>query len=398
MAFYSRIVWLLMLLATSLGVGVSTSYAVDMNACVIEELVFQVAAEQQEEFCKIDAEVWTKFLSKQPGFLDKHVWTNAHRGNSTAPDTVRFVIRWKSFEDWNRVPRKALQETDRTFKERLPANLAFNHVKTNAYREQSSESFAAENLEAVVSLEMFDDDWLESGSDIRVPYDPVYGKAKRYRAVSFTDFLSNAFTIERFTADETEVVFTCSDGYSSVILLSEVLASEGWIAVADLEAPEGSDWLPIKKGNAIKDPAPYAIVWSGGKPRGRGDWPYAVTQISLLPRDEFYQAAAPDHAPTHRTGFQLFRRNCMSCHAINGVGGKLGVELNAPRSVTTYWKEADLRGFIRQPTNYRHNSKMPAQSQLSEEQLDAIIGYLKSMAGHKTKLALTPPVVKTDTN
>lgn len=83
-------------------------------------------------------------------------------------------------------------------------------------------------------------------------------------------------------------------------------------------------------------------------------------------------------------GFGLFQRNWGICQALNGVGGQMGPELNYPKNITEYWRSlTDIKAFVKNPTSYRHASKMPVVTHLSNNELDEIARYLQYMAGHK---------------
>ena len=81
---------------------------------VIEWLKIQVAPGQRENFVQKDGEIWTAFLSQQPGFLGKETWIDPKQS-----DQVVFVIRWASREDWKAIPQQLLADTDKRFAESL---------------------------------------------------------------------------------------------------------------------------------------------------------------------------------------------------------------------------------------------------------------------------------------
>jgi len=81
-------------------------------------------------------------------------------------------------------------------------------------------------------------------------------------------------------------------------------------------------------------------------------------------------------------GFFLFKEKCIKCHAINQEGGEFGPELNYPKSVTEYWKIDQLKLFIKNPTDFRQNTKMPLV-ELSAPQIALIVDYLAFMATQK---------------
>ena len=72
----------------------------------------------------------------------------------------------------------------------------------------------------------------------------------------------------------------------------------------------------------------------------------------------------------------------MICHAINGEGGRIGPELNVPRSIVEYRPEHQIREYVRDPGSFRHTS-MPAHRHLDEAALDALIAYFRAMSARK---------------
>ncbi len=76
-------------------------------------------------------------------------------------------------------------------------------------------------------------------------------------------------------------------------------------------------------------------------------------------------------------GAALFKvRGCMTCHSLNGKGGKRGPDLS---KVGASYDMETLKEMIKEPKNINPNSKMPSQKQLSEEELQKLAEFLISL-------------------
>ena len=77
---------------------------------IIEHLTFHVPMALQPQFLALDAQIWTKALATQPGYLGKEVWSE-----TAAPDVLHLMIRWTSRQAWKAVPHDLLVETANRF-------------------------------------------------------------------------------------------------------------------------------------------------------------------------------------------------------------------------------------------------------------------------------------------
>jgi mono/diheme cytochrome c family protein len=216
--------------------------------------------------------------------------------------------------------------------------------------------------------------------------DPYYGGPKRFRALPLTLVLARGFGDaargEAFA--HAELLLRARDGYTRTASGAQLLTGGGFLAIADAEHPTGG-FFPIDRRQV--DPAPFYLVWQGA---GRSDtnlwpWPYQLAEIEIADfARAFPHVSPPGAAPGSpaRRGFVLFRANCFACHAINGEGGKVGPELNVPRSIVEYREPAQLKQFIRDPRSFRYTS-MPPHPELSDGDLDALLAYFRHMSAHK---------------
>jgi cytochrome c2 len=219
---------------------------------------------------------------------------------------------------------------------------------------------------------------------VRVREDPVFHAAKQYDAVPLETVLRRLPGYAALAPEATQVVFECGDGYKPSMPLTKVLSRRAYVALRDADAPVGTDWLPLVKDGQVKEIAPFYVVYTDVPAEDETfKWPYNLVRISLVPLAGEARALYPAHDETRVKGYALFKTNCLTCHALNGIGGTMGPELNAPMSVTEYWRPEHLRAFIRNPAQYRAGVKMPRLAHLSDDDLTEIIRYLDYMAGHK---------------
>ena len=75
-------------------------------------------------------------------------------------------------------------------------------------------------------------------------------------------------------------------------------------------------------------------------------------------------------------GEQIFKQKCAMCHSVKGKGGKLGPELTA---ISARMKEKDLREKLENPKKTNPKSSMPSYKSLAKVDMDALLGYLKTL-------------------
>ena len=223
-------------------------------------------------------------------------------------------------------------------------------------------------------------------TEIEIPVDNAYGRARRYRAVPLAALLS-AFP----PPPGSELEAAATDGFAAQMPLS--LATEttpgtarAWLAIEPTDAP----WplLPGKKASA----GPFYIVWE--QPKGSQVsseyWAYQLAALRYVPAPStrwpqiVVDASLPADHPA-RAGQEVFVATCLACHRMNGGGSsEMGPDLNLPMNPTEYFQLPALRRYIRDPASVRTwpEQKMPGfgPERLSETELEAIITYLEHMA------------------
>ncbi|HEY4145394.1 cytochrome c [Pinirhizobacter sp.] len=223
--------------------------------------------------------------------------------------------------------------------------------------------------------------------DILVPDDPVYHRDMHYRAVPLRSLLSGL-------AADAHVQFVATDGFTGEVPAHLVIdggRTTGWLAIE----PEGHPWPPVGPGKPSA--GPFYVVWTEPSAAGVGreQWPFQVATVRVTTDvDTRFPGMLPDpalppDAPARR-GFAVFKKDCITCHTLNGQGdARLGPDLNIPHSPTEYLGTAYLKKLVRNPQDLRHwpEAKMPAfdRRTLSDADLDDLVAYLSHMASRRPK-------------
>lgn len=106
-------------------------------------------------------------------------------------------------------------------------------------------------------------------------------------------------------------------------------------------------------------------------------WPYQLKSIALIRFEDRYPEVVPAGAaadsPAMR-GFDLFKAHCVRCHSINQQGGRIGPDLNAPKSIVSYRPKKMIKAYIRKPSDFRYTD-MPDQLFLTDAGLEDLYQY-----------------------
>jgi mono/diheme cytochrome c family protein len=221
-------------------------------------------------------------------------------------------------------------------------------------------------------------------------YDPYYNREKTFHAFSVARVLEKGFEGQDARIGEIELVLRAKDGYTVAMRGSRILEDGGFIAYEDVEVP---GWEPI--GPQKANPAPFYFIWSK---KGQASlethprpWQLAAIEIVRF-QDAFPKTVPADLAKDDPAwnGFAIYRDQCVHCHAINRQGGRVGPELNVPKSIVEYRPEAQIKAYIKNPLDFRY-SAMPPHPSMTDANLDEIVAYLRAMSTRKHDDEAKPP-------
>lgn len=222
--------------------------------------------------------------------------------------------------------------------------------------------------------------------------EPLSGRRMTFEGAPAVALLDEAFG--KSWRDKDSVVFHCADGYQSLVKVDRILRYEPVLAHRIVDGRK----FEVRNTGGTKVPlGPYYLVWNNLahpelEEKGAKGWPYQVE--ALEPVDEkpaLSPAEPPAGASKHvKKGYKYFKTHCVACHSVNGVGGRVGPELNYPTSVTEYIQPEWLERWILDPTSVRHRTAMPGLPRLLPRRkriASYVMQYLDAM---KTKKV--PPV------
>ena len=214
--------------------------------------------------------------------------------------------------------------------------------------------------------------------------DPYYGRRMSYVACPLLRVLEMGFGGSAPQLAANDYLLRARDGYVKPATGKRLVEAGGYLALADAQREkEGlAGWAPIDRKQV--DPAPFYVVWSepGQHDTNLYPWPYQLARIEIGSIAAEYpdivpRTAAKDSAAWR--GFDIFKTECVACHAINGQGGKVGPELNVPQSIVEYRPVEQIKAYVRNPETFRHTS-MPAHEHLTPAQLDDLVAYFRVMS------------------
>ncbi len=213
-------------------------------------------------------------------------------------------------------------------------------------------------------------------------YDPYYNREKTFRALAIERVMELGFAGHDGQLAGVEFLLRAKDGYTVSLRGSRLLEGGAMIAFEDVEVP---GWEPI--GPQRSNPAPFYLIWSKKEQASLETHPrpWQLATIEIVRFEQAFPRTVPAGVPEGDgawKGFAIYKDQCVHCHAINRQGGRVGPELNLPKSVVEYRPADQIKAYIRNPLDFRY-SAMPPHPSLTDENLDQIVAYFEAMKSRK---------------
>ncbi len=209
-------------------------------------------------------------------------------------------------------------------------------------------------------------------------FDPIYRKPKTFLAFLLTDILDLAYGSTWQRSVFSDVEFTSKSG--NVTSAKTFILGDGTAYVA-FKDQDHLNWekFPSSSEKTAQTPAPYYLFWIGADNQLMEDhpWFWGIESIKLVKFEDRYPLVVPsavEKDSAEYRGFEVFRSQCIRCHAINRQGGKIGPDLNEPKSIVQYRDISLLKKFIYQASSFRY-SNMPDFTHLSESDLNDLVAF-----------------------
>lgn len=229
---------------------------------------------------------------------------------------------------------------------------------------------------------------------VREPYED---RDLRFLAFSLDALLDTVYGPRWRAAGDRLLLFTCRDGYQPTLPVARVLNHKAWLAFAREES-EAFVINKLESGEQRRiDLGPFYLIWENledAQVRAEGDygWPYQLVGIDLVRAEDRFPKMIPpaDASEDARAGFAAFQIHCSRCHTMNGEGGAIGPELNAPHSAVEIRDRAWLARWIDDPSQLVPAARMPRLAPGTpdrRETIERLIAYLETMAATRRDAA-----------
>ncbi len=223
--------------------------------------------------------------------------------------------------------------------------------------------------------------------------DPHYHERRSYRGVDLRALLKD----QGFKVGE-PLILKCIDGYE-IPFDTSVLdnpAVQPLLAVADLEPSEGIDFKLFQHGQHTVDFDPFYLVWKADATQvddatiNKLPWPYQLSSIRRAGDFAPQQPPADVQSAVH-SGYATYIDNCVRCHSIDNLGGRMGPPLDRNPSMLRVISDEQAQHLIMRVSDFYPGSKMPIfEDKLEVSEVQELIAFLRWRLSQSTPVDVVP--------
>lgn len=218
-------------------------------------------------------------------------------------------------------------------------------------------------------------------------YNFYINRSESYYAFDFKEILRDIYGKEMNKYFGVEV--STLDKYSPIIEIYKFQERKPYLAYkrADIEP-----FTTIKYyKDRVIELGPFYLIWEENykkdAARRRDHWPYKITGFSLVNEPPKRLRPKASVSEDIQWGYKNFIKQCISCHQLDGFGGKKGGEL-LTSSVLKRRSDSYLMKFIDNPRKMDPNSKMdpfPVKIDIRKKRITDIVKYLRYLEKEQNK-------------
>jgi mono/diheme cytochrome c family protein len=184
---------------------------------------------------------------------------------------------------------------------------------------------------------------------------------------------------------EGEIQLIARDGYLGVVEASKVREKDAYLTIARADGKLFA--LDNNQQNERDVPlGPFYLVWDNREDSelqklGAYGWPYQVNRIQLVSDARYSRLIPAGASASAQAGFTAFRTYCLTCHNLQGVGGrKVDTDM---RLLITGKSRDELRAWISDPRTIRATTTMPPLNRNLDDKerarvIDQIVDFLEA--------------------
>ncbi len=199
----------------------------------------------------------------------------------------------------------------------------------------------------------------------------VAGKARRFVGVDALE----AFRRVLGPLDRAAILLSCSDGYRSIVKVEDLRAERPLLAFG----VAGEEAFTTKGAKAL---GPWYLAWREDAGVSPSAFAYKIEGVEWVP-------PRPAYLEDGHPGAKAFENWCSSCHAMDGWGGRIGPELQAPRPIASWVDARWLKKWVLAPQSMRAGTSMPGLPQDLPDRTqvaERIVDFLVARATESTPL------------